>query len=189
MSTLSTRDRWLGATLPALVILLIGWIYYLRPAGKEIALLKRQVEGQGSLEDQLDRVALARANQAKLEETVAKLRNVRPPATAVFNRNLAMQQISKLCLTHTLSLGNTKLEAGDGRLPPVLKTAALALTQHTGATSPEVWRIDLTGSYGNVVKMLEGLKNAEALIIPLSISMKADPRERKSTCWTMTLWL
>jgi hypothetical protein len=189
MSTLSTRDRWLAATVPALVILLIGWIYYLRPAGRETALLKRQVEGQGPLEDQLDRVALARSGLEELEKTVAKLRTVRPPATAVFNRNLAMQQISKLCQTHTLSLVGTNPEASDGRLSPALKSAALALTQHGTTTPPEVWRIDLTGSYSNVVKMLEGLKNAEALIIPLSISMKADPRERKSTCWTMTLWL
>lgn len=189
MSTLSTRDRWLAATLPALVILLGGGLYYLRPAGKEIALLKRQVEGLGSLDDQLDRVALARTGQAKMEETVAKLRNIRPPATAVFNRNLAMQQLSKLCQAHTLSLAGTNLEAGDGRLPPALKSAALTLTQHGGTTPPEVWRIDLTGSYGNVVKMLEGLENAEALIIPLGVSMKTDPRERKPTCWTLTLWL
>ena len=189
MSTLSIRDRWLAATLPALVILFIGWVYYVRPASKQIAILTRQVEAQGPLEDQLDRVALARTSLAELEKTVTQLRTVRPPATAVFDRNLAMQQISKLCRAHTLSLGGTKLEAGDGRLPPALKSAALALTHQAATTPPEVWRIDLTGSYSNVVKMLEGLKNADALIIPLTVSMKSDARERKPTCWTLTLWL
>jgi hypothetical protein len=37
--------------------------------------------------------------------------------------------------------------------------------------------------------MLEGLKKAEALIVPLSLSMQTDPRERKPATWTMTLWL
>ena len=189
MSNLSTRDRWLSAALPALVILLVGWVYFLRPAAKETSLLARRVEGQGSLQAQQDRISRARASQAELQQTVARLRDAPPPAGAVFNRNLAMQHISQLCETHLLTLTATKAELGDGRLPAALKTAALSLPTTAGATPPQVWRIELAGSYGNVLKMLEGLKKAEALIVPLSLSMQTDPRERKPATWTMTLWL
>lgn len=189
MNTLPTRDRWLAAALPALVVLLAGWIFYLRPVAKEVSLLERRVENQGPLDARQDMVSRARAGQAELEKTVADLRENRPLASAVFNRNLAMQSISQLCETNGVSLSETKLEPGDGKLPPALKTAALLLTNHAGGTPPQVWRIELGGSYANVMKLLDGLKKAEALIVPLNLSMKADKSERKPATWAMTLWL
>lgn len=189
MSTLPTRDRWLAAALPALVVLLLGWMFYIRPAAKEVSLLERRVENQGLLQARKDMVAQARSGQAELEKSVARLREARPAGGAVFNRNLAMQSISRLCETNNLSLSETKLEPGDSKLPAALKTAALNLTTSAGGTPQQVWRIELGGSYANVMKLLEGLKKAEALIVPLNISMKADKTERKPAAWAMTLWL
>ena len=86
-------------------------------------------------------------------------------------------------------MSETKLEPGDGKLPAALKTAALSLTHNTAATPPQVWRIGLGGSYSNVMKLLEGLQQAEALIVPLNLSMQADKNERKPATWALTLWL
>ena len=182
MSTLSTRDRWLAAALPAVAVFLAGWVFYLRPAAKEVSLLERRVENQGPLQARQDLVSRARAGQAGLENIVARLRDASPPAGAVFNRSLALQHISRLCETHRLNLSETKLEPGDGKLPAALKTAALSLTNNTAA-------IGLGGSYANVMKLLEGLQQAEALIVPLNLSMQADKNERKPATWALTLWL
>lgn len=189
MSTLPTRDRWLAAALPALVVLLAGWVFYIRPAAKEASLLERRVENQGSLQARQDMVSRARAEQSQLESAVARLREAPPPVGAVFNRNLAMQHISRLCETNLLSLSETKLEPGDGKLPAALKTAALLLTKNSGGTPPQVWRIEMSGSYSNVMKLLDGLQQANALIVPLNLSMQADKNERKPATWAMTLWL
>ena len=189
MSTLSTRDRWLAAALPAIAVFLAGWVFYLRQAAKEVSLLERRVENQGPLQARQDLVSRARAGQAGLENTVARFRDASPPAGAVFNRSLALQHISRLCETHRLNLSETKLEPGDGKLPAALKTAALSLTNSTAGTPPQVWRIGLGGSYSNVMKLLEGLQQAEALIVPLNLSMQADKNERKPATWALTLWL
>ena len=189
MNPLSLRDRWLAAALPALVILLVGWVFYLRPAEKAISLLAQRVENQGSLQAKQDMISLARNQQASLETTVAQLRDARPPAGVVFNRNLAMQQISRECDAHGLSLTETKLNPSDAQLPAALRTAALSLNHPPGATLPQIWQIELTGTYGNVMKLLGGLQDADALIVPLNLSMTTDKRERKPTSWTLTLWL
>jgi hypothetical protein len=189
MNTLPTRDRWLAAALPALLILLSGWLFTIRPAAKEVSLLERRVENQGTLQTRLDMVSNARAGQAELEKNLARLRETLPPPGSVFNRNIAMQQISQLCETHRLSLSETKLELGDGKLPASLKTAETSLIKSASGPPPQVWRIELVGSYSNVMKLLDGLQHTQALIVPLKVFMQADKNERQPTTWAMTLWL
>ncbi len=189
MSPLPTRDRCLAAALPALIVFLVGWLLYIRPVSKEVSLLERRVENQGPPQARHELVSRARTAQSELEMTIARLQEARPAAGAVFNRNLAMQHISRLCETNYLSLSETKVEPGDAKLPPALKTAAPALTNHTSGTLPQVWRIELRGSYSNVMKLLEGLQKADALVVPLSLTMQADKNERKPATWAITLWL
>lgn len=189
MSTLPTRDRWLGAALPALIVFLAGWVWILRPAAKDVSLLERRVQNQGPLQSRHELVALARAGQAELEKSVGRLREVSPPLSSVFNHNLAMQTLSQLCESHHLSLDKTQLEPGDGKLPPALKSTALSLAKQPGGTPPQVWRLELSGSYSGVLKLLAGIQNAEALIVPLSISMQTAKNNRLPAAWTITLWL
>lgn len=183
---MTTRDKWLASILPALVTLLIGWIFFLRPSGRELTNLRQRVENQGPLIARQALVTRAQVDLADLEAAIAARRSVAPTEDGVFDRNAAMQQVSVLAAASELSLNAAALEPG-GRLPPALQEATAALAQH--ATPPQVWRIELTGNYPGVVKLLGGLQKAKPLIVPLSLSMEADKNERKPAKWVLTLWL
>lgn len=187
MTTLTTRDRWLAAMLPAMLTLLIGWFFFLRPAQKEVNSLRQRVENQGPASARQPLVTRAQAEAAAVAKSIADLREAQP-AGAVFDRNWAMQQASLLCAAHGLSLNSSSLEAG-GRLPPALQESTAALLRAPGSTPPQVWRLELTGSYPGIVNLLGGLAKTEPLIIPLNLSMEADKNERRPSRWVLTLWL
>ena len=186
MSAMTQRDKWLAAALPALLTLLIGWLFFLRPAGREIASLRQRVQNQGTLEARKALVANAQADRADLENAITSKRATPVDAESVFDRNWALQQVSLLCAAHGLSLNKSAAEPG-AQLSPTLKDALHALTA-TDAT-PQVWRLELSGAYPNVVKLLEGLQKSKPLIVPLNLSMQTGKTERQPSIWVLTLWL
>jgi hypothetical protein len=187
MSAMSIRDKWLAAALPAMVTLLLGWLIFLRPAQRETATLRQRVINQGPISARQALVTRAQAERADLEQTLAERRTAPREEDGVFDRNWAMQQVSLLCATHGLSLNATALESG-AKLPPALQEATAAL-QRGGGTSPQVWRIEVSGAYASVVRLLVGLQKTQPLIVPLNLSMKAGRTERQPALWTLSLWL
>ena len=187
MSALTLRDKWLAAALPAMLVLLCGWIFFLRPANRDLVKLRQRVENQGPLIARQALVVRAQTDRDDLEKATADQRSA-PVEEGVFDRNFAMQQVSQLCAEHGLSLNATVLEPA-GKLPPALQEAASALSRVANATPPQVWRIELSGSYPGMVKLLGGLQKTKPLIVPLNLSMEADKNERKPAKWVLTLWL
>ena len=186
MSTMTTRDKWLAAALPALITLFVGWLFFLRPASRELAGLRQRVENQGALSNRQALVAAAQLERTDLEKDIAEKRRSPAKEGGVFDRNWAMQQVSLLSAAHGLSLNATAPDPA-GKLPPVLQEATAAMTPH--ATPPQVWRIELTGAYPGVVKLLTGLQKSKPLIIPLNLSMEIGKNERHPAKWVLTLWL
>lgn len=185
---MTTRDRWLAAALPAFVSLLAGWLFILRPGGREINALRLRVEAQGPLSVRQALVAQAQADRAELLKAIAGKRDTVATGGTYFNRNSAMQQVSLLCAAHGLSLDATAPEPG-GLLAPALVAAAPAFTRGGDATVPQVWRIEVSGGYPGIVQLLEGLRRAKPLIVPLNLSMETGKTGRIPTKWVLTLWL
>ncbi|RYD82788.1 MAG: hypothetical protein EOP84_08900 [Verrucomicrobiaceae bacterium] len=188
MAQLTTRDKWLAAALPAMVTLLAGWLFVTRPAGRELSILRQRVESQGPLATQLALVVRAQEERSDLEKLITEKRNAVPEDEAVFNHNLALQQVSVLCATHGLSLNSTLPETG-GRLSSPLEEASVSLRRAPNATQPQVWRIELSGHYPSILKLLQDLQRTKPLIVPLNLSMQANKNVRKPATWVLTLWL
>lgn len=187
MTALTTRDKWLAAALPALITLLGGWIFVARPAARELATLRLRVENQGALSTRLAMAERAQLERGELEKLLNDSRNAVPEADGVFDRNLAMQQVSVLCTTHGLSLRATSPEP-NGKLSPAFQEAAAALLRLPNATEPKVWRIELSGSYPGVLKLLRDLQKSKSIIVPLNLSMEASDDGRNPANWILTLW-
>lgn len=187
MNTLSPRDRWLATILPALVILLGGWIFFLRPSGKEAALLRQRVANQGSPTDRRQLVNYAHEERAALEKQIAAKKEAIARESSAFDHNAGMQQVSMLCTEFGISLNVASAEMGS-TVPLVLKDAA-ALLATGGRQAPVTWRIELSGSYGSVLKLLDGLAKSKPLIVPLNLSMTSAQDTRTPPTWTLTLWL
>lgn len=186
MSVMTARDKWLTAAIPALLTLLIGWLVYLRPAGREVSQLRQRVVNQGSLETRKAQVTGAQADLEELQKSIAAKRAEPAAEGSFFDRNWAMQQISLLCEAHGLGLEKASPDQG-APLAPLLRESLPALGS-TG-TTPQVWRVELSGSYPAVVKLLAGLEKAKPLIVPLNISMQSGKTERHPSFWVLTLWL
>lgn len=188
MAPLTTRDKWLAAALPAMVTLLAGWIFFTRPAGRELASLRQRVENQGPLAARLALVARAQEEHKDLEKLIVEKRSAVPEGESVFDHNWALQQVSVLCATHGLSLNATSPESS-GKLSTALKEAGESLKDATNATEPQVWRIELSGTYPSVLKLLQDLQKSKPLIVPLNLSMQTNKNARKPATWVLTLWL
>lgn len=188
MNSLSPRDRWLATILPALVILLGGWLFFLRPGGKEVALLRQRVVNQGSPTERRQLVNYANEERLALEKQVAEKKELLAKEAGSFDHNAGMQQVSMLCAELGLSLNAATTEAGGLQVPTVLRDAAKMLDKD-GRDKPVPWRIELTGGYGSVLQLLDGLAKTKPLIVPLNLSMTASPDNRTPPTWMLTLWL
>lgn len=186
MNTMTLRDRWLACAIPAMLTLLLGWLIVLRPAAREVASLQQRVRTQGSLASHQALLAGAQADRAELEKAIADKRALPVGEGSVFDRNRAMQEVSLLCEEHHVKLEKSALDSS-AQLPPTLKDALPAFA--TGGTRPQVWRLEVSGTYPNVVKLLDGLQKTKPLIVPLNLSMRSGKSERYPATWKLTLWL
>ncbi len=188
MTQRTTREKWILAALPALGTLFIGWTFFLSPANHVIETMRARVEKQGPVSARLMQVARVKEDCDILAKAAAGKRAAAAEQGMRFDRNHAMQQISLLCAQQGLSLNTTAADTG-GKLPPPLQDAAAATLAGEGATAPQLWRLELSGPYGSVVKLLEGLREAQPLIVPLNLSMETGKKERQPAKWVLTLWL
>jgi hypothetical protein len=189
MTALTARDKWLAAGLPALMTLLLGWLVFLRPASREASLLRQRVQNQGSLSARRTQVNAVLAENATLEKSLAELEDPNDsPVETVFDRNWSLQYLSLFSARHGLSLDKTSLETA-ARLPPALQQAIPLLTNPPKAQQPQIWRLEFTGYYPAMVKLLEDLKDVKPLMVPLNISMEPAKNERLPAKWVLTIWL
>lgn len=186
MSTMTTRDKWLASALPAMLTLLVGWLMFIRPASREAAILRQRVESQGSLDSRRAQVSRAEAEGADLKKDVDEKRNPSVGELGVFDRNWAVQQVSLFCDAHGLSLEKASPDPA-AQLSPALRESLPAVSLH--GTVPQIWRIEFSGTYPKVVKLLASLQQAKPLIVPLNLSMQAGKTERQPASWVLTLWL
>jgi hypothetical protein len=186
-ATMTSRDRWLAAALPAMLLALLGWLWLLRPAAREVALLEQRVVNQGPIETQQALLAAAEAELADWEKTIAGKRAQVTAEAPVFDRNEAMKQISKLCAEGGLSLDKFAPDRS-GQLPAALKAAQAALAVE-GGSRPQLWRLEFSGSYPAVLRLLAAMRDLKPLVVPLNVSMQAGQTDRHPAAWVLALWL
>lgn len=185
MSFRATLNQWLGAALPAMVTLLIGWLLLLRPALNETSLLRRRLETLDKPGTQRQFLAQAQAEHASLEQDI-QAKQLTLTEQVVFDRNQALQNISQLCEACDLSLA--KSHPDPATQPPLALKEAFA-ARAPDSPLPQVWRLELYGSYPNVVKLLSGVQRITPLVVPLNVSMQPGKNGRPPAKWILTLWL
>lgn len=175
--------RWITALLPAVLVLILGWLVRLRPAAAEADLMQRRVENQGEIRTKEDAIRLAEAESDAVRARAKEKSAAAGASPLQFSTNAAARELSDLCEKHRLSLNSADVDKA-AQLPPALKTAAGAVSG-TG----QIWRVDLTGAYPDLQALLSGLNKSGPLIIPLSISMTAAEDGASPPQWSLLLWL
>ncbi len=188
MTLKSDSDRWIAATLPAILVFLSGWFLFLRNDSKERDLLERRIVNMGDLGAKHLLTESAKRDLADLAGEKSRLRENLDAEKLGFDRSLAMSRISALCEANGLQIGQTSIEQGSNRLPVSLKAVESKFTTSDGQP-PQVWRLELAGSYPAVTRLLMDLASSAPMMVPLNFTMEADPKERRYPTWNLYIWL
>lgn len=191
---MSARDKWLLAILPAILTAILyvfgkGWISEkalkdarlqsekARAAMLQPAVLAGKMKVLGELNDKLsDQRDLA----AKLGES-AKSVQLKPSG----NRTETLKKISEMLNAKNLSLLNSARLA-EGALKDSKHSA---LAEQIGLPVPELWRMEIAGSYRNMLEAIDAMGASDSFIVPLSIGMEPLNEDAGTQRWSLTLWI
>ncbi len=202
--TLSARDRWLLALLPAVVT---AAIYIYGPCATERARVTKALsELQAEHDKPFDRRKLS-ALRADLEQDQTALEGAKQRLSvlsaapeqrigpAAEDRSETMRALSAILDARGLVL--VKSEKLESDVEPALGKKFLdawkIYAEKTHVPAPQVWRVELRGSYPRVQQACEELARAPQFIVPLSVVMERLPKDNAGNGgglkWTLTLWL
>lgn len=184
---LSPRDKWMCAIIPALLTGLIYQYAFIHPVGVDIESIQKRLDTQGPLAARQAALKQAEADHAQLLHRVADMK--KPGITRLhFNRTAALQQISKLCESGGLTLVSSSPDTA-AKLPPSIDQVASLLASPADSLPPQIWRLELQGSYPAMVEFLDGLGATPTLVVPLNLGLQPNAEDTRPLNWTVSVWL
>lgn len=186
--SLQTREKWLLAVLPA-VLLCVGLeLASLRTLRRETKTLDQNLANRSLSASPEIQLTAARQGVEDLKISLADSRKRLEQNQAGFDRALALQRVSELAESCGITLLASELDPSAKPLP-VLLAASDTLVRRGNATPPQVWKVDLRGSYAAVVALVKKLETSSPLIVPLGAVMTSQTDLRQPLAWQLSLWL
>lgn len=121
------------------------------------------------------------------------------PATQV------VRELTELVTAHDLRvLEDGELERGKGYLPAYLKphealtdkakrearsSRSSASSDVAAKSTARLWRIEFTGAYGDVRRLLDALDDADLPVVPMSLHMADAAADSSARRWTLLVWI
>ena len=191
----SKRERALLTIFPAAIVLAVYTFMFALPSQREARALNAELTQAG-----LNSVSSAAAQQSALtlrseKETVVRMQNWLSDAKRKCNelcdnwrgaqtRLETLQQITRVMNDNNLSVLSQVAEFS-------LKTSTYQLdlldsmNQHVPDSPIEIWNVEVKGAYSQVVNFLADIRQLEAMVVPVALSM--NPDESGSTTWSIVL--
>ncbi len=185
---ISSREQWMLALMVPVVAFVGAELAVLRPLRRNVADLNQEMNLRGERSAWQLRLQTAQNEVGSLHSQLEDARADLDKTLPKLDHAAALKEVSRLCSEGGLSLISTAQEAGPALVPALQSVVPLIAAQNGGAT-PEAWKIDLRGSYGQVRKLVNALATAQAFIVPLQLGMKTDLEAMEPTSWVLTLWL
>jgi hypothetical protein len=104
----------------------------------------------------------------------------------------AVAQIDSVFKAHALYILSTSPQPNTAIstvAPQSLQDFAGAVARDGHAPVPEIWKIELVGSYGDVLNALDELHRSNLFIIPLGLSMAPLDDQSGYRRWSLWLWV
>lgn len=194
MVKLTDRDKWLCTALPAILTLVIyGWVFT-RPVQRETAAMRAELQAQDSTELRAQRLATAREESVRLSEEAAGARQdmagleipaAAQPILAAQNRAGTLHRLSEMCASAGLTLGSARKQEGG----PTAGSATGELLKNLHWEAAEPWRLELSGSFRDMSRWLDGLSAAGIQALPAGLDMEPGTEPSQPVVWTLDLWL
>jgi hypothetical protein len=187
------REKWMLVCLPAILTAIVYSWGFARKNGVMLTAARTQlqeVSAQGNgklnltrktqeltrLEDQFDAYAERKQAAVKARGDVSGSNR-----TVALKRLAAAADSSNLVLIQSSAITDSTAK----------QRQLAALSKGMEMPAPQLWRMELCGSYLDMLKMLEELKNADAFVVPVDVKMEPlkDETESPAMKWTLTVWI
>lgn len=170
------------------VVFVIAELVFVKSKRTKVSDLSREMTAKGGSASWQMQLSTAQAQAAGLQADLDELKASFAKANAPLDHAASLKEVSRLCTEGGLALITSAQDAANPLAPSLQAAAPLLATQNHG-TAPEMWRIEMQGSYAQMRKLLDALAAAPSLIVPLHLGMKLDEESRAPAVWTLTLWL
>jgi hypothetical protein len=183
--TLNERDRWVCAVLPA-ILFMSGYIFLgARPLLRDVRSIRSELVREDSPAVGIARLEAARVKNVRLNTALAeeqKRANSSQEALAgqlgpsATHRPTTLAELSRLCGEYHVAWLDAIPEAA----------SAPAIPEWGGS---ERWRLELRGSYEDMVSLLEFITSGKLPILPAGLEMAPAATGVKLIDWVLTVWI
>ena len=197
MVTLTDRDKWLCAALPAILTLVVySWVFA-RPVWRETAAMRAELRGQEPPAVRAEHLAAAQAESAQLAGDLADLRTAvegmespavtgSQPGTAAQSRADTLRKLSGMCVPAGMTMISARKHAVEGASAGN-DIGKLLQQMHWEVAEP--WRLELRGPFGGMLRWLDGLAAAGIQALPFGLDMAPGADDVPAASWTVDLWI
>jgi len=197
------REMRMAVVLPAVLIAGLYALFFERPHRQLLDAVRQKTEIARRDAVPGDLLA-ARKSQAFLLDAQLKLEQRRAAAatrpsltlparwTTPSGRFEAMASISAVLSSHALFVvSTTPLRDGSANLmaSKPLQDFVAAVAHEGRSPVPEAWRVDVLGSYADLLAALQALDRRDSFIVPLGVSMEPIGPETTYRKWSVWFWL
>ncbi len=208
MKSSAARDRLLKMLLPGLLVFVVYVVYFL--SSKQKALSKAE-EALTSTRSKAPPPQLLLSKQAEVDRVQQELNKVAGNSQTLKKEWDALmgpfaradQRAARVEKLHALLEGSYHsnvprlevlkvgpIDAGsdtrDLKLSPTQENLLKLLIENNGGQKPTLFRVQVAGSYWQVVGFLQALDAQETIAIPLGIAMKEEKGVKR---WTILIWI
>ena len=203
---MTQRDKWLAVFLPTILTAIIYIFGSGYSAGKALSAARTEAfkahEAVPSAQALSERMKIFRELSLKLATEKERVKLLRVPSVAAVStpgtRAETLRTVSDVLTQKQLSLVKS-VRLSDGTQKDSQGNAGLnKLAEQLGMPAPELWQMDITGTYRNMRQAIDALEKSGKFVVPLSISMEpmdynsgtqAPKGASVTQSWALTLWI
>ena len=188
------REKWLLVCFPAIFTAIVYSWGFARKNSVALSEARNQLQQVSAQSDA--QAALARKTQelSRIEDQYDNYveRKNATPAVAGASQNSGANRAAALKLLAAAVDRSDLMLIHSSALTEATKLKDItALSKGIDLPAPQLWRLELAGSYLNMLKMLTELKKAETFVVPIDVKMEPmkDETESPAMKWTLTVWI
>jgi hypothetical protein len=196
---LSEREIRLVMLLPAVLVVAIYACAFDQPHRAQVNALRQaaaqagdHLTSQGQIQRAKADITMLQIDREKHRAAAATQLTLPTRWTSPAGRLNALADINAVFDAHSVFVVSTAHlpdTAMHGVAPQSLQDFAAAVGRQLHAQVPQVWQIEVVGSYADVLKALGELGRGDAFIVPLGLSMEPIGAETNYRHWSLWVWV
>lgn len=203
--TWTPRDKILAMFLPGLVILTFYGLYYFTSGHSTLVKARsaaaKATQGQPS-DAQLTSILLKARDAEEVLDSVrkhhdalqGKWRELTGPWAHSGDPHDRLARLLELLKRNRVHLVNhvpadAAKDSGKASVSPAVAKLAKQIADKGSQRAPQLWRMQLIGTYANVLHSLQELSSGEALAVPVALSMKQPETLGSAREWYILVWI